>query len=59
MFQNKDIWFLYSNFIFGDGFAGYSRELPQKVMEGNTYRGYHFVTSHLRAFYTQLLRNIK
>ena len=28
-------------------------------MQNNKYRSYPFVTSHLRAFYTQLFRNIK
>ena len=28
-------------------------------MQRNTYRSYPFVTSHLRAFYTKLLINIK
>ena len=28
IFQDKNVWFAYSNFIYGDGFGGYSRELP-------------------------------
>ena len=33
--------------------------MPEKVVEENSYRSYHFVTSHLRAFYSQLLRNVR
>lgn len=58
IFSKNDIWFVYSNFIFGEASPGYSRELPQNVIEENSFRKYPFVTTHLRAFYTQLLRNI-
>lgn len=33
--------------------------IPISVKEENSYRQYPFVTSHLRAFYTQLFRNIR
>lgn len=59
-FQKEEAWFVYSNFIHGhDNKIGYSRPFPPEVMEINMYRAYPFVTSHLRAFYTQLFRNIK
>jgi hypothetical protein len=41
------------------GTVGYSRAFPQSTINGNKYRSYPFVTSHLRAFYTQLFLNIK
>jgi hypothetical protein len=39
--------------------VGYSRPFPASIIQSNRYRAYPFVTSHLRAFYTQLFVNIK
>lgn len=59
-FQEKGAWFIYSNFVTdSSGRVGYSRPFTERAMEKNNYRNYPFVTSHLRAFYTQLFRNIK
>lgn len=59
VFQKEKAWFVYSNFISIRGNVGYSRPFPAKVIANNSYRKYPFVTSHLRAFYTQLFLNIK
>ena len=60
MFQKTGAWFVYSNFIMNQGTSvGYSRPFPRNVIDGNNYRKYPFVTSHLRAFYTKLFANIK
>jgi len=59
VFQKTGAWFVYSNFIMNQASIGYSRPFPRKVIEDNGYRNYPFVTSHLRAFYTQLFANIK
>jgi hypothetical protein len=50
---------MYTNFLNIRGTVGYSRPFPVATMRANKYRSYPFVTSHLRAFYTQLFRNIK
>jgi hypothetical protein len=59
VFQQKNAWFVYSNFLTIRGNVGYSRPFPEKVIRGNAYRKYPFVTSHLRAFYTELFLNVK
>lgn len=60
VFQKTGAWFVYSNFIMHEGKSiGYSRPFPKKAVDGNSYRNYPFVTSHLRAFYTKLFTNIK
>lgn len=59
VFQEKKLWFVYSNFLSTVGGIGYSRPFPSQVIERNHYRKYPFVTSHLRAFYTKLFLNIK
>lgn len=59
VFQQRDAWFVYSNFLTIRGNVGYSRPFPEKVVSSNTYRKYPFVTSHLRAFYTELFLNVK
>lgn len=59
VFQTTKAWFVYSNFLNVKGSVGYSRAFPSSVLKSNNYRHYPFVVSHLRAFYTQLFRNIK
>lgn len=59
VFQEKKLWFVYSNFLSTSGGVGFSRPFPARTIESNTYRAYPFVTSHLRAFYTKLFVNIK
>ena len=59
IFQKNKVWFVYSNFLSIRNSVGYSRPFPAKTMTKNSYRTYPFVTSHLRAFYTQLFVNIK
>jgi hypothetical protein len=49
---------MYTNFLTDYNAVGYSRKFPDYVAQQNSYRKYPFVTSHLRAFYTQLFRNI-
>lgn len=58
-FQEKKSWFVYSNFISFVGTVGFSRPFKRQVVQENRYRTSNFVTSHLRAFYTQLFRLIK
>ena len=59
VFQKDEAWFVYTNFLTIRGGVGYSRPFPDSTMKNNKYRSYPFVTSHLRAFYTQLFINIK
>lgn len=59
IFQEKKLWFVYSNFLTTTGGVGFSRPFPAHTLQKNQYRSYPFVTSHLRAFYTKLFINIK
>ena len=59
IFQKEGSWFVYTNFLNIRGSIGYSRPFPAATIKNNKYRAYPFVTSHLRAFYTQLFRNIR
>jgi hypothetical protein len=59
VFQKDQVWFLYTNFITSTGSLGYSRPYPTDIIQRNAYRDYGFTVTHLRAFYTQLLLNIK
>jgi glycosyltransferase involved in cell wall biosynthesis len=59
IFQREKAWFVYSNFLSIRHSVGYSRPFPLATIKNNKYRNYPFVTSHLRAFYTQLFLNIK
>jgi len=59
VFQKEQIWFMYTNFVSAIGSLGYSRPYPQDIMKNNSYRDYGFTVTHLRAYYTQLLLNIK
>jgi hypothetical protein len=58
VFQEKGVYFLYSNFLSFTNTIGLSRAFPESVIEKNDYRSYPFLTSHLRAFYTKLLANV-
>ena len=59
VFQKQKAWFVYSNFLNLAHNVGYSRPFPPQTIKNNIYRKHPFVTSHLRAFYTKLLVNIK
>lgn len=50
---------MYTNFISTHGTVGYSRPFKQVTIDHDSYRKVAFMTSHLRAFYTKLLRLIK
>lgn len=55
VFQSKDVWLVYSNFITGNGNIGFSRPYHEFIISNNGYRKGPFTTSHLRVFYTKLL----
>ena len=58
-FQEKDLWFMYTNSMTHLGSIGFSRFIRKEVKENNSYRKTAFSVSHLRAYYTQLFRLIK
>lgn len=58
-FSNSDSWVVYSNFMTPNNKIGYSRKYPVEIVENNQFRKVLFIISHLRAFYTKLLLNIK
>lgn len=59
VFQQKKLWFVYSNFLLSRRKIGYSRPFPKSTIRKHTFRRYPFITSHLRAFYTKLFLNIR
>lgn len=59
VFQEKKLWFVYSNYLHSNGDVGYSRPFPKSIIKANNYRKYKFFTNHLRVYYTKLLLNIK
>ncbi len=59
LFQSKNVWVAYTNFISIRGSVGYSRPYSQTVVERNAFRKSGFVISHLRVFYTKLLALVK
>ena len=59
MFREKGLWVMWTNFLTPKGAIGYSRAYTNITIQRNNYRKAGFVMSHLRAYYTQLLRNIK
>lgn len=59
IFQSQNIWVMWTNFLTPKGSIGYSRKYSRVAVKNNKYRKSGFVMSHLRAYYTQLFRNIK
>ena len=59
VFQEKGVWYMYTNFLGSIGKVGYSRPYHPDIIEKNQYRDYSFAVSHLRAYYNKLLLNIK
>lgn len=63
VYQSQDVWYVYTNYMDVEfGTVGVSRKIPEHVAQKNTYRQYVtadvWITSHLRTFYTELLRRI-
>lgn len=58
VFQTKDVWVAYSNYLNHVGILGISRPIPQTIIRTNRFRSYSFAISHLRVFYTKLFRLI-
>lgn len=59
LFQSKDEWLIYTNFITTRGTMGYSRPFPAYIIEKGQFRRTGFSISHLRAFYTKLFTLVK
>lgn len=59
VFQEKKIWYAYTNFLGSIGKVGYSRPYHPDIIEKNAYREYSFAVSHLRAYKNKLLLNLK
>lgn len=54
LFQNRNYWLVYTNFITMNGGMGYSRPYAPYIIQQGQFRKAGFVISHLRAFYTKL-----
>lgn len=55
IFQSRNLWLVYSNFLTVRGSLGYSRAYSEYVIKGQKFRKAPFTISHLRVFYTKLL----
>jgi glycosyltransferase involved in cell wall biosynthesis len=58
LFQSKNNWLIYTNFLTLAGTVGYSRSYKPSIIQDNLFRRSPFLISHLRAFYTKLLTMI-
>ena len=62
-YQSRDIWFLYTNFIYADsGNGGFCESIPEDIVKSNTYRDYAYLnwpTFHLHTFYIELFLKAK
>jgi glycosyltransferase involved in cell wall biosynthesis len=59
VFQEKQVWYVYTNFLGSIGKVGYSRPYHPDIIQNNEYREYSFAVSHLRAYYNKLFLNVK
>ena len=60
VYQDPNVWLTYGQFaVFPFEMVGWGHALPQKIVEENKVRKYHWVTSHLRTFYVHLFTHIK
>jgi glycosyltransferase involved in cell wall biosynthesis len=60
VYQDPDIWLTYGQFVYWpSGKQGYVEEIPEYVINHNTFREYRWIVSHLRTFYAGLYQKIQ
>jgi glycosyltransferase involved in cell wall biosynthesis len=58
-YQDPNIWLTYGQYqVFPDGSLGLCKNIPQYVIDTNSYRKYAWVASHPRTFYAGLFKRI-
>lgn len=59
-YQDPNVWMTYGQFMWcPQNQIGFCAELPQWVMDTNSFKRYNFVTTHLRTFKAGLFKHIK
>lgn len=60
LYQNPDTWMTYGQFLYYPLFTpGFAREIPQHVVQGNTFRLTRGISTLPRSFYAGLFQKIK
>lgn len=59
VYQDKNIWLTYGQFISSNGRRGWCKEIPKQVFLNNNIRTQKWVSSHLRTFYASLFKKIE
>ncbi len=60
MYSDPDVWVTYGQFVYYPGdVIGWVQEIPETVIQTNTYRQHRWLTTHLRTFYAGLFHKIK
>ena len=59
-YKDPNVWMTYGQFMwYPQNIVGFCAELPQWVMDTNSFKKYNFVTTHLRTFKAGLFKRIK
>ena len=59
-YKDPNVWMTYGQFMWDpQNIVGFCAELPQWVMDTNSFKKYNFVTTHLRTFKAGLFKRIK
>lgn len=59
LYSDSDVWMTYGQYIdFPSDTVGHCREVPIEIVSQNRFRGYPWVTSHLRTYYAGLFQKI-
>ena len=60
VYQDKNIWLTYGQYLdYPTNAMGGCRQIPNHIIEQNSFRKYDWVTSHIRTFYAGLFHKIK
>ena len=60
IYSDPDVWVTYGQFVYYPGeVIGWVQELPETVIQTNTFRQHRWLTTHLRTFYAGLFHKIK
>jgi glycosyltransferase involved in cell wall biosynthesis len=56
---NKDVWMTYGQYLSAsDRRRGISKQIPENIIQTNSFRRYDWASSHLRTFYAGLFQKI-
>lgn len=61
-YANPEVWLTYGSYLDYPSYksnATFSKPIPHRITDKNSYRTYEFCSSHLRTFYASLFKQIK